>query len=124
MARREYKLQKRCAHEGCAEIGRWTYETARDLAASYEQRNVYRCVRHTDPGSVLSAQNPMTEVVLTCKSSDRAPGLYWEGRSGLHTGPGFKAWAADFPEGTRLIVTARIETPNVAANRTAEGGSG
>ena len=112
MARREYKLQKRCAHEGCAEIRHWTYETARDLAASHARANVYRCVRHTDPESVLSADNPTTEVVMTCKASDRAPGLYWEGRSGLHTGPGFKAWAADFPEGTRLIVTARIETPN------------
>lgn len=112
MARREYKLQKRCAHEGCVEIGRWTYETARDLAASHEQRNVYRCVRHTDPGSVLGDGNQAIEKVLTCAASDKAPGLYWDGRSGFVNGPGFKAWASDFPEGTRLIVTVRIEMPN------------
>lgn len=111
MARREYKLQKRCAHEGCTEIGRWTYETARDLASSYENRNAYRCVRHSDPGSVLSAENKITEAVMTCVFSERAQGLFWNGKSGLHTGPGFKAWASDFPEGTRLIVTARIEMP-------------
>jgi hypothetical protein len=116
MAKREYKLQKRCAHDGCTEVGRWTYDTARDLAASYERRNVYRCVRHTNPGSVLSADNPKTEIILTCKASDRAPGLYWDGLSGLHIGPGFKAWADDFPEGTRLIVTARIERFNAESN--------
>ena len=112
MARREYKLQKRCAHEGCAEIGRWSYETAQDLASSYEQRNVYRCVRHTDPGSVLGGENQAIEKVLTSRASDKASGMYWDSGSGLAHGPGFKAWAADFPEGTRLIVTVRIETPN------------
>jgi len=112
MARREYKLQKRCAHEGCAEIGRWTYETARDLANSYEQRNVYRCVRHADPDAVLGDGNREIEKVLTSKASDNAQGLYWDGLSGFVHGPGFKAWANDFPEGTRLIVTVRVETPN------------
>lgn len=116
MARREYKLQKRCAHEGCAEIGRWSYETARDLASSYEQRNVYRCVRHTDPGSVLGGENQAIEKVLTSRASDKAPGMYWDSGSGFAHGPGFKAWAADFPEGTRLIVTVRIETPNAGVD--------
>ncbi|MFK5282653.1 hypothetical protein ACI3PL_24120, partial [Lacticaseibacillus paracasei] len=39
-------------------------------------------------------------------------GMYWDSGSEFAHGPGFKAWAADFPEGTRLIVTVRIETPN------------
>jgi hypothetical protein len=46
----------------------------------------------------------------------RLPGLYWirEGAAagdGHVFGPGFNARASDFPEGTRLIVTAQIEMP-------------
>ncbi len=37
-------------------------------------------------------------------------GLYW-GHSGFMFGPGFKAWAKDFPVGTRIRVTAEITLP-------------
>lgn len=112
MARREYKLQKRCAHEGCTEIGRWTFDTARDLSSSFAQRHEYRCVRHTAPNEVLGSECQSIETVLTSQSSDQAPGLYWNGRSGFVHGPGFKAWAKDFPEGTRLVLTVRVELPS------------
>lgn len=111
MAKREYKLTKRCAHEGCTEIGRWTYETVRDLQTSFENKNEYRCVRHSSPNSVLGSSNTTTEKILLNKSMEGLPGLYWDGYSGFIFGPGFKAFANDFPEGTRLVVTARIEFP-------------
>lgn len=38
-------------------------------------------------------------------------GLFWDKRQGFTYGPGFKAYASDFPPGTKLIVTARIELP-------------
>lgn len=44
-------------------------------------------------------------------------GLYWgpenaeSGRAGVVSGPGFRAYANDFPPGTRLIVTARVDLP-------------
>jgi hypothetical protein len=50
-------------------------------------------------------------------------GLYWleegteRGGSGLLHGPGFIATATEFPEGTRLIVTAQIEMPATEADR-------
>ena len=42
------------------------------------------------------------------------PGLFWRAEgagagSGFTFGPGFNAHATDFPEGTRLVVTAQIE---------------
>ena len=39
-------------------------------------------------------------------------GLFWDKRQGFTYGPGFKAYASDFPPGTKLIVTARIELPS------------
>lgn len=49
-------------------------------------------------------------------------GLFWipEGGttgSGFTHGPGYKAFADDFPEGTRLIVTAWIELPAALKER-------
>lgn len=52
-------------------------------------------------------------------------GYYWgpaggrTGTSGLVSGPGFRADAADFPPGTRLTVTARLELPCDRCNGTA-----
>jgi len=34
------------------------------------------------------------------------------GNFGFVSGPGFKAYAKDFPPGARLIITARIELPS------------
>ena len=112
MARREWMLRKPCVHQGCTEIGRWTYETKRDLERSYENKHEFRCTRHSKPEEVLSVENAATEFVMVSKKSEGCgDNLYWNG-GGFQHGPGFKAWANDFPEGTRLIVTARIELPN------------
>jgi hypothetical protein len=48
------------------------------------------------------------------KPDEFIDGMYWLPEGGGHGsgflfGPGFKAHATDFPEGTRLVVTARIE---------------
>jgi hypothetical protein len=53
------------------------------------------------------------------KPDEFIPGLYWlpEGGghgSGFTHGPGFKAHADDFPEGTRLTITATVEVPVMA----------
>lgn len=62
-------------------------------------------------------QQPMREHVLTATRLPHLPEhLFWiasdeKSGSGLTFGPGFKAFAKDFPEGTRLVITARIEAP-------------
>ena len=112
MAKREWSLRKPCVHPGCTEVARYTYATRRDLETSYEIKHEFRCTRHSKPAEVLSVENMTTEVVMVSKKSDGCGDhLFWE-RNGFQHGPGFKAWANDFPEGTRLIVTARIEFPN------------
>lgn len=53
---------------------------------------------------------------LARKPGEFLPGLFWLPEGGAHGsgfthGPGFKAHANDFPEGTRLTVTTRIDMP-------------
>lgn len=113
MARREWPLSFRCGHPDCNETVTYRYSTLRDRKDSFEMRcyspDKWRCTRHSRPDEVLSESNPSTEAVLVVNQGTH--GLYF-GKQGLVFGPGFKAFAKDFPPGTRLIVTARIELPS------------
>ncbi len=122
MARREYTHVIRCATEGCRESTVYVYETRRDEAEGYasQKKWPWQCYRHSKPDEVLGEDNRVSEVVLV---REQRPGDLWlkdsfwlsEGRwNGLSSGPGFRAFAKDFPLGTRLIVTARIEYPEVS----------
>jgi hypothetical protein len=102
------------------------FDSLRDRAEHVKKYGTaWSCTRHDKPNEVLSTANPVTERVLIASTSPyesvhgtrTLPDLFWFGAgpltgSGLCTGPGFKAFASDFPEGTRLIITARIEPPN------------
>ena len=116
MARHSFSLP--CAHAGCRESGHYTVESR---AAEKEQRARYRngwwCTRHhARPETVLSRDNLVREVELVLKPvfvEGKSLGLFWhgEGQSGFVFGPGFRAFAEDFPEGTRIVVTTRVILP-------------
>lgn len=112
MPKRDWPLRFRCAHEGCPENVTYRYDTQRDLRQSFELKhygsNGWRCVRHNTQNEVLSADNPETRAELV--SREEPHGRYF-GRNGFIHGPGFKVFAKDFPPGTKLIITARIEIP-------------
>lgn len=113
MARREWSFMGTCGHEGCNERFTYRYQTRRDLVNSFEVKNYsngrWRCVRHTRPDEVLSLTNLKTVAEVV---SERKHGHLYFGNFGFVHGLGFKAFANDFPEGTRLIVTAEIVLPN------------
>lgn len=113
MARREYPLRFVCAQEGCSESANYRYSTRRDLMGSFELKNYsngrWRCTRHAKPSEVLSQGNPTTRAELTV---DQKPYGRFFGNWGFISGPGFKAFAEDFPPGTKLIVTTEIQFPN------------
>ena len=69
----------------------------------------WRCVRHSQPDEVLSAENPETTCELTV---EQKPGGRYFGNFGFVHGPGFKAFAKDFPEGTKIVVTATLIPPS------------
>jgi hypothetical protein len=122
MARRRVTATVRCAKPGCADTAYFEYDSQRERADDerYRQRCPWRCYRHTNEDEVLSPANLERTTVLTASKSEFGggvlPGLFWRAEgassaSGRISGPGFKAIAGDLPEGTRLIVTARIELP-------------
>lgn len=103
----------RCAHPDCREHAYYEVRTkAEDLEL---RRKPWLCVRHSRPDAVLSNESPAKRQVLV--SYEEPYGRFWrpegseKGGSGFAHGPGFKAFADDFPAGTRLVVESRLEFP-------------
>lgn len=120
MARRTYTLTLRCPTKGCAERPTfYEYTSQREYADAVKRYpdRTSPCSRHRKPEEVLSVENFVRHHVLVAKRVPEVSGLYWlsedkgRGGSGFECGPGFKAYARDFPEGTRLLITAEIELP-------------
>lgn len=124
MGRRPITERVPCAETGCREVSWREHDSQRERARDWKLRQAHpwRCARHSRPDEVLGVDNPERTHVLVARKAASSfggflDGLYWTpeddergGSRSLH-GPGFKAFTADFPEGTRLIVTARIELP-------------
>ncbi|HEY9413278.1 MAG TPA: hypothetical protein VIQ30_00840 [Pseudonocardia sp.] len=122
MTRRRVTATVHCAKPGCGEFAYYEYDSQRERAEAEKRRrdHPWRCYRHSNEDEVLSPENPERTAVLTAVKSEFGgrvlPGLFWRAEgasasSGRISGPGFKAIAGDLPEGTRLVVTARIELP-------------
>ena len=106
-----------CKHPGCTESAFWSFDTRKEAAAHYPKREKWRCLKHTHPEKVLSVTNLERTVELVsmlspgCSAKDR----FWH--DGTRLGSGFNrsdahyAYASEFPDGTKLIITARIELP-------------
>lgn len=132
MPRREYTRRVRCPEPGCREYACYRYGTQREYAEHSRdlEAHPFKCNRHAKPDENLRPGNTATEQVrvATRVRSDLPAGrghpewldgLYWLAEDGGHGsgfsyGPGFTAYASDFPEGTRLIVSARVEIPETA----------
>ena len=122
---RERMVQQQCAEAGCRDTRFYTYTSQREYAEimRVQQRRPYQCTRHSRPDEVLRPGNlERARVLLASKvpspvsGREWLDGLFWlaEGEStgsGFVFGPGFKAHADDFPDGARLVVTARVELP-------------
>jgi hypothetical protein len=122
MPRGDYRQTIRCAGAGCKETITYHHQTRRDEAASVKSQQAipWKCSRHLWPDKVLgTVRGTITTVMTVHRRPDArswetpliwaAPG--WPFRSDSISGPGFQAFAGDFPEGTRLEVTARILPP-------------
>lgn len=112
MSRRDWPLMFTCGHPGCRETAIYRYATRRDLVESFEQKHYsngrWRCIRHSRPNEVLGNGNSETRYELVVEQ--RLHGKFF-GNFGFISGPGFKAFADDFPPGTKVIVSARLVMP-------------
>jgi hypothetical protein len=120
MSRRKPNHRTTCAEPECRESAFWEYDRVADMRNHLRDlaKNPWRCTRHTKPDEVLGLGNRVrTQVLVASESEQRIPDhLFWIPESGttgsgFTYGPGFKAYANDFPAGTRLVITARIEPP-------------
>lgn len=112
---REYYSRFNCAADGCNEYSRFADVTRKDQEQTYRNygNGKWRCVRHSREEEVLSVSNHLR--IFEIASEAKSSGIYW-GNMGFTHGPGFKAFAEDFPVGTVLKVTAEIILPAEAAN--------
>ena len=113
MAKRNYVIRAKCQHPGCTDVARYEASTRKEEAEIYQRyaRN-WLCVRHTRPDEVLSPVNTLRSVELV--SEEFSYGRFFGGQ-GFISGPGFKIYAADFPAGTTLKVTAEVVLPTEEA---------
>lgn len=116
MIRRPYFSRFECGHPGCSEFAHYESDTRAEQAGLYEKyaNEKWRCIRHSKPDEVLSAVNNCIVTEITSKVDEyegRNLGMTF-GFSGFTSGPGFKAFANDFPAGTTIRVTAEVLLPN------------
>jgi len=126
---RRQSYRRSCAHAGCGEQSFIEYTARRELDGVSP---TWKCTRHAEPDRVLSADNTETTAVLTLHpryidayhrgDPPKLVGYFWgpegadKGHAGIEQGPGFLAHAKDFPPGTRLVVTARVEIPAASSD--------
>lgn len=114
MARRRYPYRTECAHPGCGEHSHYEFHSRRELDQhlKWQPRGTWKCVRHDRPSDVLSTANAKTVAEYTNFSEPH--GKFWgleRPSNGFMSGPGFRAFAEDFPAGTRVRVTAELILP-------------
>lgn len=113
MPRRDWSLDYVCGHDGCRETVTYRYQTKRDRTDSFEVRNFsngrWRCIRHANPSEILSSMNCETRHELVV---NELPYGKFFGNAGFISGPGFKAFAKDFPVGSKVVVTAQLILPD------------
>jgi hypothetical protein len=107
--KRQYRAVACCGEPGCTEKETRTYSSQREYAQDYNSRITYKCIRHSKPAEVLLPNNLQKEITLV--NVKHPHGKFWGGHSGFIHGNGYMAFASDFPEGTKLTITARIELP-------------
>lgn len=116
---RRRTLTRTCTHSGCTERSFVEYTARRDLE---NVSPTWKCHRHDKPNEVLSTSNPETTAALTLHPSyidsyrpedpPKLIGYFWGPEGAEEGNHGIVAIAKDFPPGTRLTVTARVELPN------------
>lgn len=105
-----------CRHEGCTKTAHYQYDNQKDYVNGAKSRDKWKCPRHSEPGRLISIDNPATTTVLIATSHGNPPSLYWHDgeklKSGQCHGDGYIAYAYDFPEGTQLTITAALKLPD------------
>lgn len=104
--------QVRCCYPGCHKTGSYEYDSRREMSENSASREKWVCARHIDPEAVMSPTSLTREKSLVSEVLEGTDGHKFWNNCGVIHGLGFKAYADDFPAGTKITVTARIELPS------------
>lgn len=116
MSRRGHTRRVNCTAEGCREFAIYHFNSLREIKESDTLKRPWRCVRHSNPDAVMALDNLTRSETLTATKVKDLKGLFWyrdgaKTGSGFTYGPGFKAFASDFPEGAKITISATIQLP-------------
>lgn len=116
--KRQITLNVKCSQDGCREYAHYECSSRREYSELYERKKNWLCNRHSSPNEVLSLENTDAKQVLFV--AETQIGKFWQlekdfgtskMQSGFQYGNGYRAWAKDFPVGTKLIISAQIIKP-------------
>lgn len=102
----------RCHYPGCDKTAFYEYDNKQDKIAGFKNHASWMCARHTNPDQVMSPTSTERETSIVSHVCNGTGGKKFWNHFGVLYGPGFKAYADDFPEGTMITVTAKIELPH------------
>ena len=106
------------------------YDSQREVAEilSMASWKNWKCTRHAQPDKLLTLDHPAVSAVLVntkvmttdMRGEPKFLQMSWRAEgdtsgSGYSHSAAHNAYAEDFPEGTRLVITAYVETPEQAA---------
>lgn len=104
---------------GCGETGIYEVATAAERKQVNARAPSWRCVRHSRNGTdVVSAQNPRVVTKLIARRHPELKKNFWhtvedDGAevcgSGFMSGPGFKLFAEDVPDGTEVFIECTLQ---------------
>lgn len=105
-----------CQHPGCHESQHYEFSSQRELQSWLRKRPPFFCIRHNPNGHNLQPDSPertVTEVLTVEAVGDlghffRRPDAA-EVAGGFKYGNDWNAFAADFPIGTKIVVTTQIQ---------------
>lgn len=112
MRRREYYLNLRCHHEGCKETSFYSYSTQRDYREAVKggQDRNWMCTRHSDD-RLLTTEKLEASKEMTVTFDEKLQKKFFDGRNGFNHGASWKAFAEDFPIGTKIIESIKVILP-------------
>lgn len=105
-----------CGQQNCHAITIYEVDNLKEQSRILreEGHGKWKCIKHSDLEELLNLNRLQTTKIFKAIQSPRHPDLtqlFWNGSFGLQFGPGFKAFANDFPPGTILKITAEIILP-------------
>lgn len=141
MTGRRRTYTRPCSTTGCRQTSQIEYTARRDIEGVSK---TWTCRQHDKPNEYLTPGNLEQTATLELHPKYRTGsryqagtgyttnpsllGLFWgpegdpdKAHHGIVSGPGFWADAKNFPPGTRLIVTARIQLPDAYPEPKEEG---